>query len=126
MAAPAENLDEPGDSAEAKPTLSRRRGPSSALFVWSVAFGFMGAALGVGLALYLMREPAPPLLTEALLQTAVERWEEKGPASYIIQIEVTTDRVSNYRIMVKSGALESMTIDGHPVMRKAASSGALQ
>jgi hypothetical protein len=116
----------PDESALEQPTavvLPAKSAPQRRMSAgaWAICllFAFLGGLCGVVLALYLMREPAPPPLTSEVLEAAAARWADHGPPSYNLDVEVTTENVSKYHLEVRDGQFTGMSIDGRPISRRA-------
>lgn len=86
----------------------RRRSP-----VWMLAAAVaMGAAVAV-----LVRRDAPPPLTPERLAAARDLWQERGPDTYDIELDVYADRLAkaHYAVRVRQGEVTSTVRDGTAV-----------
>lgn len=78
---------------------------------WVLAAVVMGTAAGV--AVWLQFRPA--LLTEESLREARARWEAAGPASYVLELEMSGAFSDTRRVEVRDGRVVGMTTDGAEV-----------
>ncbi|HEX5442827.1 MAG TPA: DUF6174 domain-containing protein [Pirellulales bacterium] len=81
--------------------------------------GVVGLALMIFLVMRARREALPPLTAEAL-QAAHERWQQRGPEDYQMDVVVTGSQTSTYHVTVRGGAPSAVTQgDELPVKRRA-------
>lgn len=78
----------------------------------------MGIGLGLVVGLLLARKPGATLTAQDLA-AARARWEEQGPASYALEIEMKGAVNDTRRIEVHDGEVAAMTSGGAPVPRSA-------
>jgi hypothetical protein len=64
--------------------------------------------------LTLLRKPSEPLTLEAL-EAAEARWRERGPKSYLLQVEIGGAQEGLHDARVRDGRVEAMTTGGRPV-----------
>lgn len=79
--------------------------------------GLAGLTLIIFWAMRARREALPPLTAEAL-QAAHERWRERGPKHYQMNVSVTGSQAERYRVEVREGSpVEVTRNEGLPVKR---------
>ena len=77
-----------------------------------IVFGLLaGIALAVVVALIVFRDRTPDL-TEADLDAAEGRWEERGPQSYDMDLVIEGNRPGPVHVEVRQGQVTHMTRDG--------------
>lgn len=108
-----------GDEQESsQPQATRRR---SLFSLRGIALGLvLGTALTCFGLIGLLAVFAPrslPALTQERLNAARSRWEEGGPASYHLQIQVKGNAPGLYELTVKEGKVVEATINGRPPAR---------
>jgi hypothetical protein len=81
----------------------------------TILFVIASVALAVACVLlalrYFVAERLPDL-TEATLEAAMKRWEQNGPASYDMDIELRGARPGNVHVEVRAGQVTAHTRDG--------------
>jgi hypothetical protein len=55
-----------------------------------------------------------PLMKAAEFEAAEARWNQRGPASYDLELEGNFDLKGRLRVEVRKGAVSAMTLDGRP------------
>lgn len=71
-------------------------------------------ALGLLLGLFFFRAGTPPELTREELDAARYRWEERGPESYQVTLQMGGALTDRRRIVVAEGVVTAMTISDRP------------
>lgn len=109
---PRENDDLP-----ARPALRRLR--VSSLLTGLAVGGVAGLVLVIGFVLRARRDALPPLTPE-VLQAAHERWKQRGPKDYQMNVVVMGSQSETYHVEVRGGRPEAVTYgNGLPVKRRA-------
>ena len=67
----------------------------------------------------LLRSDSPPDLTQARLEAAQRLWEESGPSSYTIEVQMAGALSDLRRVEVLDGRVTDMTVEGRPVAESA-------
>jgi hypothetical protein len=75
--------------------------------LWSV----LGLSLGLVIGYFWLREPSAPLTFDRL-DEARRRWQEAGPASYVLEVETSGAVAAVHRIVVVEGEVVEMTTGG--------------
>lgn len=107
----AERNGAPADENDAvKPGATSRREIPAAWF-WGVlaAVAIVICLTVVGRLIFARRLPE---LTEAALDAAIQRWQENGPDSYDLEIEIEGQRPGIVTVEVRGGVVTRMTRDG--------------
>ena len=82
--------------------------------------GAVGLAMVMGLVMRARRDALPPLTAESL-QAARERWKQRGPRDYQLNVVVTGSQSETYHVEVRGGQPTAVTQgNGLPVKRRAA------
>jgi hypothetical protein len=77
-----------------------------------IVFGLLaGTLLAVAIALVVFRDRTPDL-TEAGLDAAERRWQERGPQSYDMDLVIEGNRPGPVHVEVRRGQVTHMTRDG--------------
>jgi uncharacterized protein DUF6174 len=97
------------------PAIPRRR---SRLRLRSVLLGVvMGSAIGlagmISLVVFLNRGQLP-IMQPAELKAAEQRWRDRGPASYTMDLEGSFDIKGHMHVEVRNGEVTAMSLDGRP------------
>jgi hypothetical protein len=102
------NANSPGaDQGPVRPAQSSRHSLGKGVLVG------LGAALAVAVVVGIARHRhAPPRLTVADYESAVERWKRNGPASYDLDLELGGKRPGNVHVEVRAGQVVHITRDG--------------
>jgi hypothetical protein len=84
----------------------------------SVMLGVViGSAIGlvgtIGLVVFMNRGQLP-IMRPADLDAAEGRWTQRGPASYIMDLEGSFDIKGNMHVEVRNGEVTAMSLDGRP------------
>jgi len=92
-----------------------RRSRISLRFVaGAIVFGILlGLAIAV-LFVVLSTRGQPPRMSAADFEAARQRWRERGPASYDMDIEQSQGISGKIHVEVRSGRVAAMTINGEP------------
>lgn len=108
---PSTNGDSQPDAADSAAPTSPRSGNR---LPTGVLLGLFFVALIVGLivVLQVFAVRRIPDLTEPLLQAAEKRWQENGPASYDLDLEITGAQPGIVHVEVRDGEVTAMTRDG--------------
>ena len=94
-----------------EPPPAARRGTRARPLLLGMSLGLLAALITVvGVALVMRRNR--PQLTEAVYQAAVERWDQHGPRSYDLDLELSGNRSGKIHIEVRAGEVVHMTRDG--------------
>ena len=80
--------------------------------------GLAFAVATAALAFFLLREDTPAL-TDETLADARALWEQNGPASYDLTVEVSGAQEGRHEIEVRDGEVVAMTTGGAPVPERA-------
>ena len=96
-----------GDAASKSP----RRGSRLRPLVLGIALGLAVALVALAVFAVVARR-GPPQLTREAYQSAVERWEENGPADYDLDLELAGNRPGKIHVEVRGGEVVHMTRDG--------------
>src|SRR5689334_3660362 len=80
-------------------------------YVFAVASVALAVACILLALKYFVAERLPDL-TEATLQAATDRWSERGPADYDMDIDLRGARPGNVHVEVRNGAVTAQTRDG--------------
>jgi hypothetical protein len=96
--------------------------PTSAGTMRRVGCGLIvGTLAGLLVTLAILRwrmyDPTPPLSAEAL-RAARQRWRERGPADYDIEIRVEGPQPGTYQVTVRGGQATSALRNGQPLTQK--------
>jgi hypothetical protein len=75
--------------------------------LWSI----VGLTLGLVIGYLWLREPSS-LLTTDRLDEARRRWQQQGPASYVLEVETKGAVGATHRIVVREGEVVEMTTGG--------------
>lgn len=94
-------------SAPARP--GGKRLPTTLL----VGLVFVGLIVGLIVVVQVFAVRRIPELTEPLLEAAEQRWQENGPASYDLDLEITGAQPGVVHVEVRDGEVTAMTRDGH-------------
>jgi hypothetical protein len=95
----------------AAPTPGARRGFRPAALVLGTILGALAVVAGLLVNSYLSRSRTP-LLTRAAYEAAAERWDERSPASYLLELELTGNRPGKIQVEVRDGQPVRMIRDG--------------
>lgn len=83
-----------------------------------------GLVIGCGLSivavlalLFVFARGTLPLLTEEALTAAIQRWNERGPKSYRLEISISGERSGSVQIEVRDGEPVSLVRDGRTPAR---------
>lgn len=77
-----------------------------------------GILLGVlTIAVWKVRRPIPDLTPEVYEQ-AMERWDSRGPSSYLVEIEVSGRQPATYRVVIQNGEAIEATRNGQPLKQR--------
>jgi hypothetical protein len=79
----------------------------------------VAAVVGLALGLVLLRSDASPELTPQALDAARRRWQERGPASYELTLQMSGALNDRRRVEVADGVVVAMEIDGRPAAESA-------
>jgi hypothetical protein len=82
--------------------------------LWSI----VGLTLGLVIGYLWLREPSS-LLTTDRLDEARRRWQQQGPASYVLEVETKGAVGATHRIVVREGEVVEMTTGGRTATRSA-------
>ena len=104
----AASAGQPTQSGQAS---ARRRLRRSTLVV-GVFVGVFVTLLVTGLVWVVVSRDPTPLLTEADFHAAQERWKERGPASYDMDVLLAGNRPGPVHVEVRDGIVTLMTRDG--------------
>ena len=106
-------MPEPDDELkiEAAAVAPRRRWRPATLLV-GIALGILLGLAGVLAVVVTMAQGGAPLLTQAALDAARARWNEHGPASYVLDLEISGARAGRVHVEVRDGRVTRMTRDG--------------
>jgi hypothetical protein len=91
------------------PAAKRRLRPAA--LILGTTLGALAVVAGLLVNSYLNRDRTP-LLTRAAYETAAERWDEHGPASYALDLELTGNRPGKIHVEVRDGQPVQMIRDG--------------
>jgi len=97
------------DNAQASPR--RRRGRLRAVALGGALGAIVATVVGLVVAFWIGRNPLP-LITRADLDVALERWEQRGPASYDIDLMVGGTWPGPVHVEVREGTVTAMTRNG--------------
>ncbi len=70
------------------------------------------AVLGVVLAVVMLSRDRTPRLTQEEYEAAARRWDERGPANYNLDLDLTGNRPGHIHVEVRDGQPVRMTRDG--------------
>jgi len=73
------------------------------------------AIVGILAGLRLFFAERTPELTQVALQTAMEQWQAKGPASYDLNVQIGGAQAGMAHVEVRNGAVTVATRDGRPL-----------
>jgi hypothetical protein len=95
-------MHEPSDElkVETAAVAPRRRWRPATLLV-GIALGILLALAGVLAVVVTMAQEGAPLLTQAALDAARARWNEHGPASYVLDLEISGARAGRVQVEVR-------------------------
>lgn len=79
--------------------------------------GAVTAVTGVLVALAIVNRDPSPEVTRELLDNAVQRWKENGPANYDVETVVEGRRKDVYRVSVRDGEPVSLVHNGTQIDR---------
>lgn len=112
--APDSETPAPGDSSSPARRLSRLR-----TLVIGAVVGFAVAVVALGAVLIFTRAAKAPRLSEADYRAALERWEQHGPKSYDLDLELSGNRPGTVHVEVRDGEVTHMMRDGvEPTQRR--------
>ncbi len=77
----------------------------------------VGLVVMVWLIVFLNRGQLP-IMQPAELKAAEQRWHERGPSSYNMELEGSFGSKGHTHIEVRNGEVTSMTLDGRPSRRR--------
>ena len=102
----------------AYPVNSATRRSRLGCLVVAAAAGILGGVLSILLvSAWKGRDPSPEFTREEF-DAAQQRWEQAGPQSYDIAIQVTGRQPATYRVEVRGGEVTSASIDGRPLKQR--------
>jgi len=104
MATNTENNDRP-------PRRSRRLRLSRVIL--GAVLGIALAVVAWGVVLVVFYRDSMPTVDESTLAAAAELWNQNGPASYDLDLEISGRRPSLVHIEIRQGEVTAMTRDGH-------------
>jgi len=96
------------------PTRSTRIG----CLVISGLAGVLGALVSIFLIVALRGRDPSPEFSRADFQAAQALWNQAGPASYDLEVQVLGRQPAVYRVQVRSGDVVSASIDGRPLKQR--------
>jgi hypothetical protein len=82
--------------------------------LWSI----LGLTLGLAIGFLVLREPSETRTT-GRLDKARRKWEQRGPASYVLEVETRGAVGATHRIVVRQGEVVEMTTGGSLATRSA-------
>lgn len=108
---PSTNGDSrPDDADSAAPTTTRGSKPLPTGLLIGLLFVALIVGLIVVLQVFAVRRI--PELTEPLLEAAEKRWQENGPESYDLDLEISGAQPGVVHVEVRDGVVTTMTRDG--------------
>ena len=97
----------------------RRRTPLSKWMLLVAGSFALGGAVVLAVLMAIGRRDRMPELTPESLRAAQQRWEERGPASYDLDVTLSGSQSGEIHIEVRGGAASAMTRNGIvPVQRR--------
>jgi hypothetical protein len=94
--------------------VSTARRANASWFGWATVVGFAVTTLVlIGLHFVADRQLQP--LTRNAYEAAWQRWQQNGPKSYQLEVEVTGRQAARYQVRVERGEAVSATRDGVPL-----------
>ncbi|MDZ4783968.1 MAG: DUF6174 domain-containing protein [Planctomycetia bacterium] len=104
--------DDPDDAQGEVTQVAVRRRPRVAKLLLGAALGVMLAVIGaVVVAVAFYRDPLPAL-TDETLSAARARWDQAGPRSYSLEVQIFGRRPGVVQLKVRDGEPVEMTRDG--------------
>lgn len=102
---------QPNESNAAPQAPAARRRFRPAALIVGTTLGALAVVAGLLVNAYLSRGRTP-LLTRAAYEAAADRWDEHGPASYTLDLELTGNRPGKIHVEVRDGQPVRMIRDG--------------
>jgi hypothetical protein len=89
------------------------------LFLFGCPLMLLGIVLGaVGTSLVLRRREALPPLTADVLAVAEQRWNEREPGNYNLDVEIAGRQTGHFHVEVRSGRVNCVTRNGVAPQRR--------
>jgi hypothetical protein len=106
-----------GDCSAAESMRGDSTGRSMSKFRQGMLLGAVLCLAGVVAALWLTRDPIPPL-TDAALADARRKWNENGPADYDMTLQMSGDQDGQYEVTVRGGEVTELRRGNHPIPKR--------
>jgi len=104
-------------ASEESPTGQKRPMPRSQRILLRMFSAIMGVAAGVVIIVLINRDTTP-VVTQAILDEAMQRWADAAPANYDMEVETTgTRRQHTYQLQVRNGQVTALSIDGNALRK---------
>jgi hypothetical protein len=107
----------PESIADADRPQGRRRSQLKNLMIGALIGSLVGLIAILGVVIYLNRGQIP-MMKPAELEAAASRWNQRGPASYSMDLEQLSDAKEKMHVEVRNGEVTSMTFNGQPSARR--------
>jgi hypothetical protein len=110
----APQVEAPAETQAVAPKRAWRGRP----LLLGVVVGLLGGLLAAAAVIFVAGSQRTPRLTRADYEQAAKRWEDMGPASYDLDVELGGRRAGLVHVEVRDGEVTRMTRDGHLPMQK--------